>query len=426
MIRYAPAMFGGGDPRAMIDDHGTGAGRTPLPLIISVVVAASCVLAVLVLYARQPGIGGASATVVGVVLAVPTAAAAVALVLLVDRLEPEPRLNLLFAFAWGAGIAALLALAINTVTRDYAAIPAFGAADGTFVTAAIVAPVIEETAKGVALLGLLRYRPREIDGPTDGVVYAAMIGIGFALTENVNYYMQSLHDGGMHLAFAVVLRGVIAPLCHPLFTAMIGLGIAYAARHRTNRRRAVLAGWGAAMLLHGLWNGSASAGWQGLALMYAGLLAVLIAVGVVLVADRRGLVAVIAALPDADPDVVTTDDARMLSSLGGRREARAWARVHGGVGASRAMADYQIAGIELAIAHRDQSRGLLDDEAFAHRRDRLIVLMTNARRSFFHRHPAPPAPPWADEDMSMFGTRRHLPGEDLPGQHLPGDDLFGS
>lgn len=397
-----------------------------MPLIVSVIVAAACVLVALVLYARQPGVGGAAATLVGVVLALPTAAAAVALVLLIDRLEPEPRLNLLFAFAWGAGIAALLALVLNTVARDYATVPAFGATEGTFITAAIVAPIIEETAKGAALLGLLKYRPREIDGPTDGVVYAAMVGIGYALTENVNYYMRGLHDGGLHLASAVVLRGVIAPLCHPLFTAMIGLGVAYAARHRTNRRRAVLAGWVAAMVLHGLWNGSASAGWQWLALVYAGLLLVLFAVGGVLVSDRRRLVALIATLPDADPEVVTADDARMLSSLRGRRDARAWARVHGGAGAGRAMADYQLAATELALAHRDQTRGQLDDEAFTSRRDRLVTLMTDARRSFFRRRPDPPPPPWAGQDMSLFGTRRHQPGEDLPGQNLPGDDLFGS
>ena len=96
----------------------------------------------------------------------------IALVLWMDRLEPEPRQNLAFAFVWGAGIAALAALIINTADLEYVTMPALGASTGEYVAATFGAPVVEETLKGLVLFGLLWRRRAEIDGPTDGVIYA--------------------------------------------------------------------------------------------------------------------------------------------------------------------------------------------------------------------------------------------------------------
>ena len=85
-----------------------------------------------------------------------------------------------------------------------------------------------------------------------------MVGLGFAMMENIGYYIGALvrpEVGGVKLLGATfVLRGVLSPLAHPIFTSMTGLGVAYAATHR-NARWAVPAGLLAAMLLHGTWNG---------------------------------------------------------------------------------------------------------------------------------------------------------------------------
>jgi len=63
----------------------------------------------------------------------------------------------------------------------------------------------------------------------------------------------------MQFGGTVFMRGVRSPWCHPLFTSMFGLGIGIA-RESTRpslKWLAPLAGYLAAVFLHGLWNGSA-------------------------------------------------------------------------------------------------------------------------------------------------------------------------
>ena len=224
----------------------------------------------------------------------------VAVVLWVDRLEPEPRQNLAFAFAWGAGIAALSALIINTADLEYVTMPALGASTGEYVAATFGAPVVEETMKGLVLFGLLWRRRSELDGPTDGVIYAAMVGLGFAMIENVGYYINALvtpaRGGIALLGYTFVLRGLLSPLLHPIFTSMTGLGVAYAAsrpRGSGSAQWAVFLGWLAAMVLHGTWNGLSLYGTAGLIGGYLIMSCVLGGLILVLVADRRRMVGLI-------------------------------------------------------------------------------------------------------------------------------------
>ena len=59
---------------------------------------------------------------------------------------------------------------------------------------AIVAPVTEELSKGLFLLLLLWWRRAELDGILDGIVYAGMVGIGFAFIENI-LYLAAAYNG---------------------------------------------------------------------------------------------------------------------------------------------------------------------------------------------------------------------------------------
>src|SRR5699024_7139024 len=149
------------------------------------------------------------------------------------RLEPEPQLNLWLALGWGAGVAVLGALVINTTIGTLAG-SIFGPESADVFSVTVVAPIVEESLKGSLLLYLLWVRRHEIDGATDGIVYAGMCGIGFALVENVLYYMRGMGEGG-ELLMTVFMRGVASPLGHPMYTSMIGLGVAYAATHRGPR-----------------------------------------------------------------------------------------------------------------------------------------------------------------------------------------------
>src|SRR6202035_912124 len=169
----------------------------------------------------------------------------------------------------GAGIAALTALIVNTADLEYVTMPRLGASAGEYVAATFGAPVVEESLKGAVLIGLLWRRRGELDGPTDGVIYAAMVGLGFAMIENVGYYVNALvspQRGGIALlGYTFVLRGLVSPLLHPIFTSMTGLGVAYAASRKGGAPWAVVLGLLAAMILHGTWNGLSLYGPAGLA-----------------------------------------------------------------------------------------------------------------------------------------------------------------
>jgi RsiW-degrading membrane proteinase PrsW (M82 family) len=202
------------DPRAVIE--GRASGRPPIGLIVGIVVAIGCGLIVLAIDLLQSVDVRHSVTpfLIALPLALLPVPLLVGLVLLADRLEPEPRINLAFAFAWGAGIAALVAAVINTAGLLFITQPDLGKTAGQYISATFGAPVVEESLKGLALIVLLWRRRQELDGPTDGIIYAAMVGLGFAMTENLGYYIDALvrpQVGGVHLlevTFVLQLTGV--------------------------------------------------------------------------------------------------------------------------------------------------------------------------------------------------------------------------
>ncbi|MDL4777152.1 MULTISPECIES: PrsW family intramembrane metalloprotease [Thermomonosporaceae] len=394
------------DPKAVLE--GRIPGRPPIALIVGVTASSLCALGAL----GVDAVYGGSGFWAGVVLAILPIPLLIALALTLDRLEPEPPRALVFSFMWGAGVAVLGALVLNTLGLLYVTVPIFGEVNGHFISSAVGAPIIEEPLKGAVLFGLLWFRRNEIDGFADGLIYAAMVGLGFAMMENVTYYMRAFEEGGTDQLQAVfILRGIVAPLSHPLFTAMTGLGVAYAATHRDRQILAPALGLLGAMLLHGLWNGATTLGLGGLAAVY-GLNTCVLAVLIVIVAvERRHTVRLIERyLPIyADTGLVTPQDIRMLRSIPSRRAARRWARSVGGPAAGRAMVDYQLAATELALLHKRAERGVAEPRWFVNRRDALLDLMGLARQAFLRTPPrgdapAGPAagPPWAPRGPSGF------------------------
>ncbi|WP_067812012.1 PrsW family intramembrane metalloprotease [Actinomadura kijaniata] len=388
------------DPKAVLE--GRIPGRPPIALVLGLLGCSLCAVVALGIDALY----GGSGFWVGLLLAFLPIPLLVALVLALDRMEPEPPRTLLLSFMWGAGVAVLGALVLNTLGMLYVTVPIFGEGKGHFVSATFGAPLIEETLKGAALFGLLWFRRNEIDGFVDGLIYAALVGLGFAMMENVTYYMRAYEEGGAQQLQAVfVLRGLIAPLSHPLFTSMTGLGVAYAATHRRGQWAAPLLGLAAAMVLHGLWNGSTTLGAGGLLVVYALDFCLLLALLVVVWVERRHNVHRIEAyLPMyASTGLVTPQDVRMLRTIPTRRAARRWARLVGGHAAARAMGDYQLAATELALLHKRAERGVAEPHWFVQRRDALLGLMALARQTFLRvpqQRPSPP--PWAPPGLSGF------------------------
>ncbi|WP_336208941.1 PrsW family intramembrane metalloprotease [Nonomuraea sp. LPB2021202275-12-8] len=324
-----------------------------------------------------------------------------AAVLALDRMEPEPRSNLVFAFAWGAGVAVLVAGVINSLNLHYIMDAVqLSEASARNIAATFGAPVVEETMKGLVLLGLFKFRRAELDGLTDGIIYASMVGLGFAMSENVSYYLAALNSeqGGVGLAVTVVLRGILSPFAHPLFTSMIGVAVAYAAqRNGPERVFSIMAGWSGAMILHGLWNGLVSyGGFPGLVIAYVSLMVVLVVLIAVVFRDRRRIVALIQRyLPPYEPTkLVSKADIIMLSALPRRRRARQWAKMYGGRRGLRAMNDYQLAATELGLLHERAARRVVDEQTFHEEQRALLECMSTARAGF----PAPPTgmpPPYA-------------------------------
>jgi RsiW-degrading membrane proteinase PrsW (M82 family) len=230
-----------------------------LPVVVLVVLGI-CGLTVLGVVA---GIIGTAGVLVGAVCALLPVGPVVAAFLWVDRWEPEPPRLLLLAFGWGACVAALTALLVNTSAVSLLE-NVLGTGTGALAGPALVGPVVEEAVKGAFLVGLLVLHSREFDGVVDGVVYAGIVAAGFAFTENILYFGQAfvtegLEGAGGGVLATLLLRGVLSPFAHPFYTAMIGIGAGLAAGSRSPGFRvvAVVVGYLVAVGLHALWNGAA-------------------------------------------------------------------------------------------------------------------------------------------------------------------------
>ncbi|MBW1637787.1 PrsW family intramembrane metalloprotease [Microbacterium resistens] len=202
---------------------------------------------------------GTAASVVGLVLALVPLGIVLFGVHLIDRWEPEPKGVMAFALAWGAiaavGLSLLVDLGLSFVIRGPLR-ESFGSV--------VQAPVVEEFFKGLGVLLIFAVARRAFDGPIDGVVYGALVGAGFAFTENIQYFAVSMIEGdSASLTMTFVLRGLLSPFAHAMFTAVTGFAIGLAAR-RGRAPGSVLGaaalGMLGAVLLHALWNGSAMFG----------------------------------------------------------------------------------------------------------------------------------------------------------------------
>jgi RsiW-degrading membrane proteinase PrsW (M82 family) len=286
-----------------------------------------------------------------------------------DRYEPEPTGILLFAFFWGATVAALVAAVLNTASLI--AIARTGGGSGMDATAVLVAPWIEEAAKGAAVLLVLLFRRREFDGVVDGIVLAGLSGVGFAFTENILYFgraflagqAQSLTTGFFAVGFTFVLRGVLSPFAHPLFTTMTGIGLGIAARTTRPGLRiaAPLVGYLLAVVLHGAWNLSSLSGLTG---FFTGYVLVMLptlglAVGIAVWSRRREGATVAARLPAyVEAGWLDPDDVPMLASLPRRRQALDWVAGRYGDRRASALREFQHAATELAFLRDRVERGL--------------------------------------------------------------------
>ena len=174
----------------------------------------------------------------------------------IDLYEREPLHYVVPVFIWGFAVATTISLVFNTVANmTFEAVATRQVAD--FVTAVFVAPVVEESTKGLALLIIFvvaylasrRRRLIEFAGVMDGIVYGSAVGFGFALAEDILYGVQ-------FGAETFLVRRILGGFAHAAFTSLTGIGIGLIPfiHNRALRIIPPLLGLLGAILLHATFN----------------------------------------------------------------------------------------------------------------------------------------------------------------------------
>jgi RsiW-degrading membrane proteinase PrsW (M82 family) len=295
---------------------------------------------------------------IGFVLATLPAPIYVALVLWIDRYESEPVWTLVTAFVWGAVVAVFIAAFVNTIGSLIVASLISDEA-GSFYGAVISAPIVEESMKAAALFGLYFWKHDEFDGVIDGIVYASMVGLGFAMTENIQYYGSAALEGGVGGGVVLfVLRGMMAPFSHPLFTSMTGIGLGLASQSRSGLVKffAPACGLLLAMFLHALWNLSASINAALYFIVYFLIMVpmfVAVLVSIYFALRREGRIVREQLRHDLERGRLTASELELLASVRGRMGASFRALTKGGYRSWRTRREFNRVASELAF-HRNR------------------------------------------------------------------------
>ena len=175
-----------------------------------------------------------------------------------DLYEREPISLAIGAFAWGAFAAT--ALALDAAGWDQLVARILGQDAAARWGPALTAPLIEEllTAAGVVLIALIARD--EVDDVMDGFVYGALCGLGFAVVEDVLYFMAAFGGSPAGVLDGFYVRVVSSGLYgHVLYTGLTGMGIGYLVSRRDDvptRKRVTVAAalFLAAVAGHAVWN----------------------------------------------------------------------------------------------------------------------------------------------------------------------------
>ncbi|GAA1338471.1 PrsW family intramembrane metalloprotease [Arthrobacter roseus] len=252
----------------------------------------------------------------------------------VDRWEPEPKGAKWFAFLWGAGVSIALTLVLGPGINALLVTALSTSPD--VVGPVIQAPLVEEFAKGLAVLILVYSRRSQFDGPVDGIVYAGLVGAGFAFSENILYFGSAVMEGGVGpgLAWIFVMRGLLSPFAHVMFTAATGLVLGWVIMHKGHSWAlpGFIAGLVPAIAGHILWNGGLLLVFDNFFGFYILLQMPLFAAavsGVFLLRRAERRLTHRRLLDYAYSGWLTETEVGLLATPDGRRQAVAWASRYG-------------------------------------------------------------------------------------------------
>lgn len=313
---------------------------------------------------------GPVALLIGMISAVVPVPLYLVLVLWIDRYEAEPVWMLATAFFWGALVAVFFAYLLNTVSGVAVSLATNSMRAGKTFGAVISAPIVEETAKALILFIFFFWKKDEFDGVIDGIVYAAMAGLGFAMTENIQYYGNAVMEaGGGGLTLVFILRGAVAPFSHPLFTGLTGIGLGLARQTRSLAIKWIAPPLGllAAMSMHSIWNGSGVLFGGGAFILTYILVMIpaffIVLVVIILALRREGQIVREYLSPEHQCGLLTQQEYNQLGSISGRMGSSFNALSRGGFGQWRTARQLNQMASELAFHRSRVARGITAADA---------------------------------------------------------------
>jgi RsiW-degrading membrane proteinase PrsW (M82 family) len=318
-----------------------------------------------------------AALMIGILFATLPVPIYILLILWIDRFESEPLWMLATAFFWGVTFAAFIAIVINSLAAQLIA-QAYGPYTGRFYALVVSAPIVEEFSKGIVLFALFFWKKDEFDGILDGIVYAGMVGLGFAMMENFKYYGEAAMMGGDRLTGLFILRGAISPFAHPLFTGMTGIGLGWACQTHSKAIKATMPVLGllTAMLLHFFWNRSALSGAAAFFIVYGFVMVPIFAgaiIAIIFALRREGRIVSYHLWNDCQRGLFTPEEYYRLCSVRGRMGASFRALTSGGFQLWRTRMRFNQTASELAFHRSRVHRGMLTDPRTAYEREMAYV-----------------------------------------------------
>lgn len=311
-----------------------------------------------------------------------------------DFLEREPVSLRVLAFAWGGLVATSVSIPGSTALDNL--IAKLGSPDlAADWGATLAGPTVEEIAKTLGVVAIVLVARAQMNSVLDGIVYGALVGLGFQIVEDVVFAVGAVQQAGegdriQPVIVTFLVRGFLAGVwSHTLFGALAGAGIGYLVvnRDRTRIRRvavavlAVFAAWAS----HSLWNsplfreslGDSALGLLA-ALLFKGLPPLLLVLHLVRRAHDREAAYYVAILATVrDPDLITDGELRVLGSHSRRGAARRHAVAHAGQQARAAVRRLQRAQAGLAVELSRAEADVPDDAVEARARevrDRRVAL----------------------------------------------------
>jgi len=180
-----------------------------------------------------------------------------------DLFEREPLSLLAAAFIWGGVISIGLSGPTNGAVIEILA-KLGGVELAQEWGAALAAPPVEETFKFLGVVTIYLIARNEIDDLFDGFIYGALVGLGFAAVENVQYFVVAVANSGGDDQIGPVLQMfllrvvIVGAYMHVLWTGISGIGLAYYVTRRDQphaKRLAVMVGlFLLAIVAHVIWN----------------------------------------------------------------------------------------------------------------------------------------------------------------------------